>query len=378
MSEWARFYLGGPGNTSFTYAQQLIGDYQWPPLIWELVIDRREMGSFAYISRGIGEEEETCPRPPGVERTMMGNTQSRMLKYAWITPDYILGTQMDHPLAVHNHLSAHGRWQGLITSDLNSRIVTVSLERFPGKTDKDKDYCVELMYHSAQSKQVLITQQKRRWTQINPDWFPTYDHLYDVDFGLFIGTGWQTRREEDGWVFLEQDNTFAAIKILRCKTDPDPLAFAKGTDRYANTVELEEESYRWNKDNTILQLINKFSPIIIEAGRKADYPTLDDFQERIVSNTLEIHKTVATHETKIIIVYKGVEAEKIVFNAANQMDIPTVGGKYIDYGPAMTFDAPYLKAEYNSGVVDIEKGTTKWRIDFNTCESQITGGETTR
>jgi hypothetical protein len=313
MSDWARFYLGGPGLTVHNYSQQLLGDYEWSPLLWELVLDREGLGSFAYTARGIGEEEETLPRPYGVERTMTGNRESRFVKYSWITPDYVLGTQMDHPLAVHNHLSAHGRWQGLITGDLNSRIVTVSLEKFPGKTDPGNDYSLELMYHSAQSKQVLITQQKRRLMQINPDWFPTYDHIYDVNFGVFIGTGWQTRQEKQGWLFLEQNDTFAAIRILRVKTDPDPLAFAKGTDRYENHIELEEESYTWNKDHTILKLINKFSPIIIEAGRRTDYATLEDFQKQIISNKLEIYKTVATHETKIIVVYKGAQAEEIVF-----------------------------------------------------------------
>lgn len=86
MSDWAQFYLGGSGTTSFNYSQQLIGDYEWNPLIWDLVIDREGLGSFAYVSRGIGEEEQTCPRPYGVERTMTGDTESRMTKYSWITP----------------------------------------------------------------------------------------------------------------------------------------------------------------------------------------------------------------------------------------------------------------------------------------------------
>ncbi len=366
MSDWARFYLGGDGLTAFNYSQQMIGDYSFCPQIWEIIVDREGLGSFAYISRGIGEEEETLPRPYGVERTMTGNRESRMVKYSYVTPDYVLGTQMDHPLAVHNHLSAHGRWQGLITSDLNSRILTVSLEQFRGKTDPGNDYSIELMYHSAQSKGVLITQQKRRWTQLNPDWFPTYDQLYDIDFGVYIGSGWQTRIEQDGWLFLEQDDTYAAIRILRVKTDPDPLAFAKGTDRYENFVEIDFDSYSWNEPKTILKLANKYSPIIIEAGCRADYPTLADFQRQILSNKLEIHKTVATHETKIIVVYKGVEAEEIVFNAANQADVPTVGGKYINYRYPKTFDAPYLQADYDSGVVKIEKGDFRQIMDFNT------------
>jgi hypothetical protein len=365
MSEWARFYLGGAGTASFNYSQQLIGDYEWDRFIWELVIDRSGLGSFTYISRGIGEEEETCPRPFGVERTMTGECESRMVKYSWITPNYVLGTQMDHPCAIHNHLSIHGRWQGMITSDVNSRIVTVSLEPFAGKTKPENDFCMELAYHSVQHKQVLITQQKRRWMQINPDWFPSYPQIYEVDFGVFIGTGWRTRVEHDGWVFLEQDDTYAAIRVLRVKADPDPLAFAKGTDRYATTVELHDENYTWNDRRTVLRLINKFSPIIIEAGCRADYATMADFQRQILTNKLEIHKTVATHETKIIVVYKGARAEEIVFNAANPFDVPTIGGRYIDYSHPKTFDSPYLNGDYDSGIIAVKKDQSRLTMNFN-------------
>ncbi|MGL1891279.1 MAG: hypothetical protein OCD02_06595 [Spirochaetaceae bacterium] len=80
---------------------------------------------------------------------------------------------------------------------------------------------------------------------------------------------------------------------------------------------------------------------------------------------MEIHKTVATHETKIIVVYKGSQSEEIVFNAANQADIPTIGGEYINYNYPKTFDAPYIQADYESGVVEISKGDNKQIFDFN-------------
>ena len=97
MTEWARFYAGGTGKTSFLYSQQLVGDYAWPLSVWELVFNPPQNETYEYISRGIGEENEIFPRPKGVERTMMGDCESRFVKYSWVTPDYILGTQMEHP-----------------------------------------------------------------------------------------------------------------------------------------------------------------------------------------------------------------------------------------------------------------------------------------
>lgn len=365
MSDWARFHLGGMGLTTANYCQQLIGNYAFNPMLWEMIIDRAGLGTFAYIARGIGEEEDTCPRPMGVERTMTGNCVSRMIKYSWVTPDYVLGTQMDHPLAVHSHLSTAGRWQGLITADPDARIATVSLSTAADRMSSTGEYCMELVYHSVQHKQVLITQQRRRWMQINPDWFPSPEDLHEAPFGIYIGSGWPTREQRDGWLFLEHGDTFAAINILRLKADPDPMAWAKGTDRYEGGVELDPDRYTWNDDRTILRLVNRFSPIIIEAGRRADSPTLADFQRKILSNKLEIHRTVVTRETRIIIVYQGIEAEEIVFNAANHADIPTIGGEWIDYQHPMTFDAPFLRSEYNSGAVEVTKGEHRQVLDFN-------------
>lgn len=364
MSEWARFYLGGPGTTIFTYAQQLIGDYEFAPWLWELVLNREKLGCFAYIARGIGEEEPTIPRPLGLERTMAGNTESRMVKYSWVTPDYVLGTQMDHPLAVHNHLSIAARWQGLITSDLNSRIATVSLTPHPGKTRDGADYNMEQKYHSVQAKNVLITQQSRRWTQINPDWFPAYPGTQDVKFGLYVGTGWARREERDGWLFLEQDNTYVAVRVLMVKTDSDPMAWAKGTDKYQGRVVLEEDTYDWNDDRTVMRLRHNYSPIIIEAGRRADFPDLASFQRQILGNRLEVYKTVNTQQTRIVVVYEGTNGDEIVFNAASPSDVPTVAGEHINYSHPKTFDSPYISSEYDSGVVDISVGDTSLCLDF--------------
>ena len=45
MSDLAIFYLGGEGKTSFNYPQQLLSDYAWPRIVWELALDRKGLGS---------------------------------------------------------------------------------------------------------------------------------------------------------------------------------------------------------------------------------------------------------------------------------------------------------------------------------------------
>ena len=368
MSELATFYLGGEGKTSFNYPQQILSDYAWPRVVWELALDRKGLKSFAYISRGIGEEESASPRPLGTERTMMGDTPSRFVKYTWVTPDYTLGTQMDHPYALYNHLATAGRWQGLVTSDPNARLVTVALDTPEEEAEDKNTYDMELVYHSVQQKQVLITQQRRRWAQSNPDWYPANDDRYDREFGLFLGNGWDHIDEKDGWVFVEKENVYVAIRVVLLAAEADAKAWAKGTDSYRGNVVLRNDSYRFNSERTILQLTNRYSPIIIEAGRKADHPTLESFEQMILQSELTFHRTVVTRDTGVVVVYKSAapDMNEMVFNAANTSDVPTIGGEHIDYEHPKVFDSPYIQSDYGSGLVEIFKDECKLRLDFNT------------
>ena len=366
MSDLAIFYLGGEGKTSFNYPQQLLSDYAWPRIVWELALDRKGLGSFAYLSRGIGEEEPASPRPLGTERTVMGDTPSRFVKYTWVTPDYMLGTQMDHPYALYNHLSTAGRWQGLVTKDPNTRLATIALDTPEGEREGENGYDMELVYHSVQHKQVLITQQRRRWAQSNPDWYPANDNRYDREFGLFLSNGWDRIDETDGWIFAEKKNVYVAIRIILLEAEADAKAWAKGTDSYRGNVVLRNDSYRFNNDRTILQLTNRYSPILIEAGRKADHPTLESFKRMILQGELTLYRTVVTRETGIVVVYKSAAPEmaEMVFNAANTSDVPTIGGEYVNYEHPKVFDSPYIQSNYDSGQIEICKGDYKLNLDF--------------
>ena len=366
MSELAMFYLGGEGKTSFNYPQQILSDYAWPSIVWELALDRKGLGSFAYVSRGVGEEETTLPRPLGTERTMMGDTSSRLVKYSWVTPDYVLGTQMDHPYALYNHLATAGRWQGLVTTDPDARLVTVALDTPAAEAEDGNAYDMELVYHSVQHKQVLITQQRRRWSQSSPDWYPANDNRYDREFGLFLGNGWDRIEEKDGWVFAEQENTYVAIRVILLAAEADAKAWAKGTDSFRGNVVLRPDCYCFNSDRTILQLTTRYSPIIIEAGRRADHPTLENFEDMILQNELTLHRTVVTRETGIVVVYKSRAVNtEMVFNATNTSDVPTVGSEYIDYEHPKVFDSPFIQSDYESGLIEISKDEHKLVLDFN-------------
>ncbi|QQE11082.1 DUF1961 family protein [Planctomycetota bacterium] len=366
------FLFGGPGNGEVWYYWNLISDFEMPSIVWNMALDRQRMGSYVYQSRGIGEEQGIWPRPLGTERTLLCDTDSRFLKYSYVTPDYVLGTQMDHPGAVHSHLSVCGRWHGLTTGQSRkARIVPVGIPEPNSKAAKKYGYDIEVMFRSVQHKNTLIIQQSRSWSAIDPAWYPRYHGKYERNVGIYIGNDWDNVIEKDGWVFLQKGNTYSAVRPILWDKEFEDSKKKQSNASYKifdqpdddPTVKLKDDCYTWNDQKTILLLEYNFSPVIIEAGRKADYATMDAFISSILDNPVSLYKTVVPGFN--VLTYKGNTGDnkQIVFNTANT-EIPTVGQQYINYSYPMTFDSPYIKSKYKSGKVSIEFNGEKLDLDF--------------
>jgi hypothetical protein len=372
MQTFASFYLGGQGNGLCWWYWSLINNYELPELVFQMILDRKSLGSYTYISRGVGEEENLWPRPLGTERTMLCDTESRFVKYSYVTPDYILSTQMEHPAAIHSHISNGGRWQGMIFAQSpECRIVTIGTKQGSDMWGREKKMDMEMVYRSAQSKSVMITQQARRWFQINPDWYGDYTDRYDKSMGVYMGKGWDQMIEESGWIFVESGNAYAAVRVVLWDEAYDKARKAKreGVQKYFNhaddgkTVKIKEGAYTWARDNTAIVLEDKFSPVIIEGGQKEDYPTLEAFMEDILDNDLKLYQNVVPGYNTLVYTGCGEEAEEIVFNAGT-LEIPTVGGEYIDYSYPMAFESPYMRSTYKSGVIHCDYAGKSLVLDF--------------
>jgi len=371
MAIYMTYYLGGPGNGSIWFYWSLINGYELPAIVFQTALDRTSLGNYEYISRGVGEEENKWPRPLGTERTLLCDTESRFVKYSYVTPDYILSTQMEHPAAMHSHLSTAGRWQGMVfAQDPECRIVTVGMSYSNDGGARNKKYDMEMMYRSAQSKSVLVTQQARRWYQINPDWFPAQER-YQMPMGVYFGNRWDRKEEKEGWIFVETGNAYAAVRPVVWDEvwEKEQSVKNKGNQKYFNshkqkpTVKLAVDTYTWKRDNTVIELKDKFAPVIIEGGQKRDYATLDAFMADVLDNSLALYKTVVPGYHTLVYTGCGEDAKEIVFNTGS-LEIPTIGGAYIDYAYPMAFESPYMKSAYKSGLIEMNTKRLNLNLDF--------------
>lgn len=358
-----RFLLGSAGSGYCWNYWSMINGYEMPEVIQAMALDREGMGTFVYQSRGIGEERDEQPRPAGNEWTLMINPNSRFLKYVYVTPHYTLGTQMDHPQAIHSHLSKAGRWHGMtVCSDPNVRIVPVGFPQEPTIYGGKGKISMEIMYKTLQVKNTLIMQRSRSFNQIHPDWFPIYNQR--TDQGVYIGNAWDERLEEDGWIFLREGDVYAGVRVAlaaKAKKGEEKL-FHDPND--AASVKMSEQSYTWLYDNEYIRLNDRYAPMIIQSGDKNEYGSFASFRDAVKSAECNLYNTVVP--TYNILAYTPPQegAPEITFNGANN-EIPMLDNQYINYEYPMTFDSPYLKSKYGSGKIDIQYGGEELKLDFS-------------
>ena len=351
---FSQFEFGGTLlDTGANMWVSLVTDYRFPKAAWDIALDRQGLGCFEYFSRRPGEEENKWPRPAGTERTLVCDTQSRYLRYSWVTPDYVLGCQMDHPAAIHSHLSIAKRWQGLtFASSDNARIFPCQIVvGADGKSKPDS----AIYFTNFQKHAVMISQQCRRWTQISPQWYPSPD-MYSQDAGMYFGDNLDRIEEKDGWIFAAKNNGYAAVRVVLSDMDAE---FKVNTQvkRGGLYADFADECYVWNNERTMIKFVDKYSPVILHSGRRCDYESFEAFKRYILANELNIVKTVVSGW--FIVEYKPTNSagqkDIYYFNAATP-EIPSFNGVLVDYSPGFLFKSPYIFSKYNSGSVKISKG----------------------
>jgi hypothetical protein len=366
------FKLGGPGLAGVWGYWNELSSYTLPTVVWTMALDREGMGNFVYQSRGIGEEINQLPRPAGTERSLVIEPNSRFLKYVYVTPLYTLGTQMDHPLAVHSHLSKAGRWHGMtVTQDAAARIVPVGLAIDPDHPENNGAISMEEMYKTAQHENTLILQRSRSYAEINPDWFPLYHKPSSQ--GIYAGNAWDAVKEDAGWIFFRKGDVYAGVRPVspdaEFEAEKMKILYAGRKRTFQRpheeaTVKVSEKGYSWNKDRSILVLEDSFIPVIIQSGDKARFGSFDHFMQNVKNARLTLYKTVVPEYDELVFTPPGKDAPEMVFNAGN-MEIPRIGGEYINYKYPMTFDSPYIKSKYKSGKIKIEYGDEQLNLDFS-------------
>lgn len=360
MGRMAEFLMGGPGRGS-PYA---LSDYQWPRPVWEMLLARPAMGEYTYVARKPNEAQDVWPQPPGTEYTMLIRPDSRLVHYSWVTPDYVMGTRMDHPDALYCHLS--GSKEAIIFATTPQAVV---------------EWTAGGQHLAVQERNVALIQPKKTIRYQHPPWFPGYTTTQEPLQVLF-GADLDRVEEKDSWVFVQEGNAYAAVRVVAPAEDTmekglksmmsAPVDFdADGFGLF----KLDPQPYTWQIDEEkhkgiILQKPRKLeakdpnAALIVEASRKPHHATLEAFEEDVLDNPIRMKQVIGSG---FLLTYRGCgkDAKELYLNCANN-ETPKIDGKSVRYD-SPTFESPWLKGDFGSGVITLTGPVTGEKVvfDFN-------------
>lgn len=308
-------------------------NYYPPPVVVNLARDTAARGSYTFAKRWPGPVAEgggkSTDDPDGVLWRSL-NPEHSVLRYGFATPSYLLGSAgLDARWL--DDVSMGFRWQGVVFG--SDPLARIGFEVKPAKSD---DWHGFNPFFSVQDRNVLITQ---KWAPVPPNpstAMPAYLRVY-------FSPTLDTVQEEGGWFFVKAGGAFAAVKVVTGGYHWTPVW--KHSDSLA-------------KDNkAFITLDTENAPVILITNQASDYQ--NDFEgfKAAVKNQPVRHADGATQFATIRFFGPSRAGE--------------VGGQTVNLAPARGYDSPFIRSDWNSGLIYIRKGNDTEILDFRDSSNPV-------
>jgi hypothetical protein len=243
-----------------------------------------------------------------------------ILRYAYCTPDFILGTAMSEarPAQEWTMISSQNRRQGVLFEGEPVAVISPQCEAV-------RDHRAYNAQWSVQRKGTLICQKLR--TSVGAGATRTW----------FSARGLSSPVEEKGWVFTESKGAYAALRVVR------------GGARWVASEKPAPGKWLYCND--------EYSPVVLEVARKRDYPTPEAFRSAVLGRKLELGADQALR-------LQGIDGDSFIF-FSDYSAPPRINDIPVDYAPANAFESPFLQSEGVSGILHLRKNSRHEVLDFN-------------
>ena len=313
------FFFGVGNNPGLqqTLLTALTSSYRPDLVVIDIVCDLKGRGVYEVIQRPLGLVTDTNFFRPAQYR--MRTDTGGILRYSYCTPDFVMGTPMceSRPHYDWAMISSQNRSHGVIFEGDQAACILPQCENNINSRAFNSQW-------SVQKKGTLICQKLKTSRSAGKTriWFS--------------GRGLSVPVEKNGWLFAESAGAYAALHVV------------EGSFHWDTTI--NRVPGRW------LYCEDEYSPIILEVVQKTDFKSFMHFQEKIKDQTISYNNSVLN--------YKGLYGDLFTFYA-DYSHAPQINSKTINYAPSRAFDSPFLKSEWNSGIVHIQKDKRKLVLNFN-------------
>jgi hypothetical protein len=299
--------------------------YYPPPAVVNLARDTSARGKYRFTTRWPGPVGDGGGRsaqdPDGILwRTL--NPERSVLRYGFATPNYVIGSAALDAAWLDDAGMSH-RWQGVVfRSDPLARI------GFEVEPANELDWHSFNPFFSVQDRNILITQA---WAPVPPNPPASRPDFLRVYFSRTL----DEVQEDSGWIFVRDGDAFAALNVV-----------AGGYDWTCPWKQADD--VRGDKPFVRLRVEN--APVILMANDAADYAhDFGAFKAAVKSQPIGYESGVLNF------------ASISFYGPARPAE---VNARPVDLAPARGYDSPFIRSEWNSGLIYIRKADDTVILDF--------------
>jgi hypothetical protein len=323
----ARYYglLFAQGERFREFGSYLLptSSYYPSPAIVSLAKDPSSRGTYSWSKRCPGFKKQ--PRPTDPPKWNVFDDTNSIIRNGFATPHFHMGSHGVDATAQINRDARQQRWQGVVFA--NDPMARISMDGVSVKGaggNAEKDGYISNPFKTIQDRNMMVTMK----------WGPSADGGVDPNLWIYFSYALELVEEEDGWLFVQSGDAFAAVKVV-------------GGYQWVTPWE-HRDSLR---PKSFVRLLNPDSPIITIANDAADYNAdFAAFKKALKAQPITWADGVLKFAT---IIHEGPLAPG------------KVNGKAVELRPLRVNDSPFIRSDWNSGVIHIRKGSETLKLDFS-------------
>lgn len=306
-----------PANNVLTY---LASSYRPAAVMLDLAADLEGRGTYTNIERKMGR---------AINGTQQIDLNETFTRHTYVTPDYILGTFHvgNWRYWLWQMISSQNRWHGAIFKSHPDARIYFQCTADDGGLNYNQHW-------SVQNRNAIIVQKLN-----NAGTESTRYAKYALEMKVWVAAaGRADLVERDGWVFASYGSAYAAIKVLDggfiWRNDEEPA-----------------RAGQW------MVLQNEYSPVVMEIGRAGDFSSFTAFQDQTLANPLSFASSTVNYQSTL--------GDTLTLYS-NYSQSPKVNGVTLNFKPTKAYDSPFVSSDFDSGVVNVQKGNRQVTLDFGT------------
>lgn len=294
-------------------------NYYPPAAVVDLAKDVTGRGPYESLKRVTGVVDESVEMKKGAR---MLSAEKSLPYYTYVTPHYVVGSNFYDTACTY--YSAASPWQGVILDGAPSARIGFYIK--PATTN---GWHLFQGYVSAQDRNVLVVQ---KWHPAPPNTAAHEPSFLQVYLPVTLDS---VVEDQDGWIFVQSGKSYAALKVVKGGyTWNEKWTHGEKPAKDRCTITLQEDS-----------------PVIVVVNEAGDY-----------NNDFEIFKKAVKAQP---ISYEDGTLKFATITFFGTRQLPEINGETVDMAPARLFDSPFIRSDWNSGVIFIRKGDETLKLDFS-------------